>query len=379
MIYWLLYLFCGLIIAGCMIVFGRTLTQDPDSGFSASIAYKNKLLTAHPELNAQVQKQYGTYLNKGGFGLAVIVIVGLLCVVSQSQDAIMIGGNIILVIELLYALGLQIWMNQYVQKLTGAKPTSSKKKNAAKSSHSDTPAQKHRDQAVVNSAPHQASPTSELAPEMESEQTPAQTTAAGTEQTEEVFAQKENEPAQEAEWTENSKSVETEQAFADQENEMGAKSADVLSAGIESAAVESAESPVFATETESAQEEEEDDDLVDPSMQALIQADLQTSVPEKEEETAPTEAELDEQARDEQIAQALQIANRTLAASMIQDASEQSAPIAKRAAVEEEEKAPVEEEASVEEDVREEIHTPGVKLVATKTSPLSSAPDPQRK
>ena len=43
------------------------------------------------------------------------------------------------------------------------------------------------------------------------------------------------------------------------------------------------------------------------------------------------------------------------------------------------EEVSVEKDAPAEEDVREEIHTPGVKLVATKTSPLSSAPDPQRK
>lgn len=375
MIYWLLYLFCGLIIAGCMIVFGRNLTQDPDSGFSASIAYKNKLLTAHPELNARVQKQYGNYLNKGGFGLAVIVIVGLFCVVSQSQDAIMIGGNIVLVIELLYALGLQIWMNQSVQKLTGTQPASSKRKKAARPSHSKAPAQSNQDQAGVHSALRQGVPASEPAPEMVSEKTPApmQTSAADPTQVEEVLVQKENEPTTEAEWTEKSESAETEQAGTAQENETS-----IDSTSIDSTIVESSESPVFEAETatEWAGEENEDDDPVDPSMQALIQADIQTSVPE---EDAPAEAELDEQARDEQIAQALRIANRTLAASMIQSASEQSATIAKRAAIEEKEEVSVEKDAPAEEGVREEIHTPGVKLVATKTSPLSSAPDPQRK
>ena len=353
MIYWLLYLFCGLTIAGCMIVFGRTLTQDPDSGFSASIAYKNKLLTAHPELNARVQKQYGAYLNKGGFGLAVVVIVGLLCVVSQSQDAIMIGGNIVLVIELLYILGLQIWMNQYVQKLTGAKPASSKKKEAVKSSPTKTPAQTNQAQAAPNPVPEQVLPASEPAPEMEPEQTLAnmQTPAPATEQSEEVIAQEEIEPTQEAEPAEEHEPFETKQAFPVPD-------------------FESPESPAIAAETEtgSAIEEKEDTDSVDPSLQALIQADLQPSAPEQEE-AAPSEEELDEQARDEQIAQALQIANRTLAASMIQNASEPSTTIAKRAAAE--------EEASVEEDEREEIHTPGVKLVATKTSPLSTAPDPK--
>lgn len=376
MIYWLLYLFCGIVIAACYIAFGKTLAKDPNSGFSATIAYKSKLLEAHPELNSKAQKLYGSLLYKGGFGLMVVVVVGLLCVLNQPQDTIMVGGNLVLVVELLYILGVYLWMNQYLQKLTGAKPA-----KPAKEKQSTSPKTAQAEPASMQSEPAVSMPSEESA------QTAQPAPAAS-----ETEVQPSSEP--------------TPELASEQSSGLSQDPDEVADHNLQSLILDTPNPPAASSGTpepsSEAPAESDENEEVDHSLQSLIQADVhpspaaepsepQTEPAADEEKIEPqTETELSAEQRDAQIADALALANQTLAAAQADSAGsekETAAPEADtvfedtvQAAIDQAKQTVAQaQQTAADDETREEIHTPGVKLVAAQSSNRTAVSDSELK
>lgn len=369
MIYWLLYLFCGIVIAACYIAFGKTLAKDPDSGFSATIAYKSKLLDAHPELNSKAQKMYGSLLYKGGFGLMVVVIVGLLCVLNQPQDTIMVGGNLVLVIELLYILGLYLWMNQYLQKLTGSKPAKPAKqpKDNQSASPKTTPAAQPEPASMKN----EAAASTSLNESVQNADTHPTITEPDIQSS--AAPQQEETPEQSSDLLQDPEEIadhNLQSLILDTPNPPASTSANPETA---------AQAPAQSDENEE----------VDHSLQSLIQADVHTSQLEQPAQTEEepvldqaaekSEIQLSDKQRDAQIADALELATKTLAAAQTDSLESQPQPSPApssetvfeetiQAVIDQAKQTVAQTEEAPAAQEREEIHTPGVKMVAAKSS-----------
>lgn len=375
MIYWFLYLFCGIVIAACYIGFGKTLAKDPDSGFSAAIAYKSKLLDAHPELNSKAQKMYGSLLDKGGCGLMVVVVIGLLCVLNQPQDTIMIGGNIVLVIELLYLLGLYLWMNQYLQKLTGSKPAKASKLAPSPNQPEDKPA------ASLEAKPASPLQDSQTASE------PAAPTPQEVNQPADFMAAVFEDETQASVGPIQDSAEENALASPEDLDEVADHTLQSLILDTPNPPVASSAHPETSADPSVETEENEE---ADHDLQSLIQADVRSSVFEQpaipDPEPAPTEqteekseTELSHEKRDAQIADALELATKTLAAAQADSiVNVQKTEGPETDTVFEETVQAVIEQAKQEaaqapeppagEEQRAEIHTPGVKMVAASSS-----------
>lgn len=117
---WLLYLVSTLLIALIYIFLGTAIEQNPSGSLAAAMGLRKKDLTApfiqNEKARTWAQRLYGTRQKKGGFGLAVLAIAGMLCVFNQSDQAVMIAGAILFGLELLFFFGLQTSCAKAVRK-----------------------------------------------------------------------------------------------------------------------------------------------------------------------------------------------------------------------------------------------------------------------
>lgn len=116
MITWFLFLFSTLFVAWLFVYFGSLLARDPSTPLSKAIALKSKELPEDSPQWMHAKKMYGQAEMKGGYGLAIVAAAGMLCVLNQEQQTIFIAGDLILALEILYAIGLRFWTLSRLKK-----------------------------------------------------------------------------------------------------------------------------------------------------------------------------------------------------------------------------------------------------------------------
>lgn len=109
MITWFLFLFSTLLVAWAFIYFGSSLSKDPNTPMAKAMALKARELPENSAQWEEAQKMYGQAEQKGGYGLAIVAVVGMLCVLNQEQQTIFIAGDLILALEILFYIGLRFW------------------------------------------------------------------------------------------------------------------------------------------------------------------------------------------------------------------------------------------------------------------------------
>lgn len=105
---WLLFLICTVLIALCYLWLGSAIAQNPDGSMTSLYALKKieKDLPDTKPVHEYCARMYGSSAKKGGYALLVLSVVGMLCVLNQSDAAINIAGGLLFLLEVLFYFGL---------------------------------------------------------------------------------------------------------------------------------------------------------------------------------------------------------------------------------------------------------------------------------
>lgn len=105
---WLLFLICTVLIALCYLWLGSAIAQNPDGSMTSLYALKKieKDLPDTKPVHEYCARLYGSSAKKGGYALLILSVVGMLCVLNQSDAAINIAGGLLFLLEVLFYFGL---------------------------------------------------------------------------------------------------------------------------------------------------------------------------------------------------------------------------------------------------------------------------------